>query len=74
MASFVVNGLATFERPLVDEELPTLYALTAWSIDMDLTPGRGAVELTKGETRPQRPPTAPTLARQHDRLMRRTRG
>lgn len=73
MASHVINGLATFDRPLVDEELPTLYALGEWSISMDLAPGRGTVELTKSETRPTIL-SAPKLARQHDRAMRRDRG
>lgn len=74
MASFVVNGLATFARPLVDEELPTLASLSEWSVDMDLLPARGTVELTTAVVRPHPLLSAPRLARQHDRNMRRKRG
>jgi hypothetical protein len=74
VASFVVGPLATFARPLVDEELPTLASLSEWSIDMDLTPARGAVELSTAPTYPRRILSAPKLAHQHDHNMRCVRG
>lgn len=76
MASFVIGPLATFSRPLIDEELPTLYAFTnaEWTIDMDVSPQRGTVELTRIATLPRKVLSAPKLAAQHDRYMRRQRG
>lgn len=72
MASIVIGPLATFDRPLRDEELPTLIALAAadWSVDMDLSPNRGEVELSSAPRLPQRPsrPTAPSLAFRRGRL------
>lgn len=75
MASHVIGPLATFNRPLVDEELPTLARLPKadWAIDMDLLPTRGTVELSTILTVPHRI-SAPTLARRHESQMRRDRG
>lgn len=76
MASFVIGPFATFSRPLIDEEVPTLYSFATddWAIDMDLDPQRGVVELSTAITYPQHTFNAPKLARQHDRAMRRDRG
>ena len=74
MASIVIGPLATFARPLIDEELPTLNELAVWSITMDLTPARGTVELSRAPTDPRRILSAPKLARQHERTVRRGRG
>lgn len=73
--SFVVGPLATFSRELIAEELYTLAHMQkdVWALDMDLLPARGGIELTTIETTPYRL-SAPKLARQHERLMRRDRG
>lgn len=34
MASFVINGFATFDRPLSDRQLAILYYTAAWSMGM----------------------------------------
>lgn len=68
--SYVFGPLATFSRPLIDEELPTLTGLDAWSLDMDLLPGRGTVELSTAPRLPRNLLTAPKLARHHERMRR----
>lgn len=74
MASFVIGPLATFERPLIDEELPTLRTLADWSIDMDLDPARGVVQPVTFALRRPDMLTAPSLARRYRPIVRRTCG
>lgn len=48
MASHGIGPLVIFDRPLRDEELPTLARLDPeeWAIDMELSPARAAAEIT----------------------------
>lgn len=72
--SFIVRGLATFERRLIDEELPTLDSITDWTFGMDLAPSRGDVETTTFAVRRPDSVSAPSLARRYAAHRRRDNG
>lgn len=74
MTTFALGPFALFDRPLRDEELPTLHALDDWSYDMGLTPTRGVAELSRTPVNPRHLLTAPRLAQRYERLVRRDRG
>lgn len=73
MAGYALGPMAAFSRPLIDEELPNMMALAVWSVDMELSAGRGDVQVTTFALLHPKKLDAPALARRHERNMRRDR-